>query len=298
MVISGFVYSKSIENKTLQDTYSFHELFRKFKRYLIPFATVYAVELLIYFVCGIPSVQNLLLKIFHFQFDSNPWNHLAFPSIFVHFLSGGIGPGDYYTPMIIQLILLFPLLYYFIRKYQYKGLIISFISCFVFELIQYVFHIPNSIYRLLVFRHLLPICFGIYLSLGLYQRNKVLNMLSLLIGFIYILAVNYHDMIPSFFNRSWSDVNFMSCLFYLPIIAFILSKQITFKPLEQIGKASYHIYLIQMLYYNFVKKSILIKFLKNQFLWCTLSLLICVLIGFAFYKTENRLLKKLKKLII
>ena len=295
MVISGFVYSRSIEGKSLKEAYAPKSKFKKLKRYLLPFLFVFLIECILYRIAASSFIKEFLLRRFNYVYASDINEKMTLSTIIRAFFNGGYGPGNYYTPDLIQLVLLFPILYRFMKRYGYRGLIYSFFFCLLSELWQYYFHIPNEIYRYLVFRHIMNICFGIYLSLGLYKKNRILNILSMMIGFSYIIAHSYYRWTPFFFNRSWADVCFIPCMFFIPIIAFFIQKEkITCKPLEQIGKASYHIYLTQMIYYNFVKKDIALTFIRNQYLWCFISILLCAFFGYLFYELENKIRSKYK----
>ncbi len=263
MIISGFVHSRSIRNMTLSEAYETKNITRKLKRYLIPYTVAFAIEAAAYFAVNLPIISQFINRLDSFDFDAS--KYISFPSLLKAYVSGGFGPGSYYTPVLIQLVLLIPILVYFMKKTGFFGLVLSFFFSFSFEITQYFFQMPNSIYRLLIFRHIMTICFGIYYSLGNYKKDRKLNLLSLLIGFSYIILHSYYRWTPFFFNRSWADVSFIACLFYIPIVAYLLSKEgITCKPLETIGKASYHIYLTQMVYYNFIKKEIVLKLIQNQ----------------------------------
>ncbi len=289
MIISGFVNTRSIENMTFSEAYKSENIIRKLKRYLIPYTVAFAIEAIAYCAIGLPFIKQFIDRYYVLNHDVSEYT--SFSNLLKAYFSGGLGPGNYYTPVLIQLVLLFPVLVFFIKKTKYYGLLLSFVFCFVFEIVQYLFQIPNSIYRLLIFRHMLTICFGIYYSLGYYKKNRKLNFLSLLIGFTYIILHSYFRWTPFFFNRSWADVSFMSCLFYIPIVAYFLSKEeITCKPLETIGKASYHIYLTQMVYYNFINKELAMKLIPNQIIWCAASVVICLLFGVLFYRLEKKIL--------
>ena len=150
------------------------------------------------------------------------------------------------------------------------------------------FYGPNNLYGKTLF-----VTSGRMVQSTIYKKDKFYNILSLLIGFSYIIAHSYYMWTPAFFNNGWADVNFVACLFFCPVIAFFLGKEkMRFKPLEYIGKASYHVYLTQMVYYNFVKREIMISILKSPFLWCGVSMLIIVSVGCLFYKAEMSLRKR------
>ncbi len=286
MIISGFVNSRSVGNMTLSEAYMAKNIIRKLKRYLIPYTIAFAIEAAAFFAVSFPIISQFFNHFNSFDFDAT--KYVSFFNLLKAYISGGFGPGNYYTPVLIQLVLLIPILVYFMKKTGFYGLLFSFFFCFAFEFFQYLIQMPNSIYRLLIFRHILTICFGIYYSLGNYKKNRKLNLLSLLIGFSYIILHSYYRWTPFFFNRNWADVSFIACLFYIPIVAHLLSKkEITCKPLETIGKASYHIYLTQMVYYNFIKKEVILKLIPSQIIWCAVSVVICLLFGILFYRSEK-----------
>ncbi len=294
MVISGFVHSRSIGNMALSEACRAENIIRKLKRYLIPYTVAFAIEAAAYSAASLPIMSRFIGRYGLIDFDAN--KYISFPSLLKAYISGGFGPGNYYTPVLIQLVLLIPILVYLMKKTRFYGLMLSFAFCFVFEIIQYLIRMPNSIYRLLIFRHMLTICFGIYYSLGNYRKNRKLNLLSLLIGFAYIILHSYYRWTPFFFNRNWADVSFIACLFYILVIAHLLSKEkVTCKPLETIGKASYHIYLTQMVYYNFIKKELVLKLIPSQLIWCVASLMICLLFGTLFYRLEQLFLHPSEK---
>ena len=80
-------------------------------------------------------------------------------------------------------------------------------------------------------------------------------------------------------------------LFIIPIFGFLVEKNIKFPPLEVVGKASYNIFLTQMLYFWKVYdkvKDIVENTCANAFI----SIIICVAVGILFYELEYRVTKK------
>lgn len=289
MVISGYVFSHSYSScKSLKDYYFNRRFIKKVLRYLIPFTIAFLIELLAFFILNNTSILDSL----NITIKTNLSTFLTIPQIIKGYLTGGYGPGNYYTPVIIQLVIIFPFLYLLIKKLEFKGLIVSFLLCLASEWWQYYFAIPNSIYRLLIFRHIFTICFGIYIYLGYWKRNKLLNLISIIIGLIYITAHAYYDFTPIFFSPNWAGVNFIAALFFAPIAGtLVLNKKIRCKPLENIGKASYHIYLTQMVYYYFVKYSYVSSFVPNQILYFIISEITCVIFGYVLYLLCDKFIK-------
>ena len=201
MVISGFVYAKSMMNETIKEACRHKVIIKRLKRYLLPYTCAYILEIAVFLLAALINSHTEIINSLGYSLETDPNNKISFSYILKGFLTGGFGPGSYYTPVMIQLVFLFPLLYLFIEKYRYKGLVASGIFCFFSELWQYYFQIPHSVYRLLILRHVMTICFGIYLALGCYKRNKLLNALSMLVGFTYIVAHSYFSWTPAFFNN-------------------------------------------------------------------------------------------------
>ena len=287
MAISGYVYSNAIQRDgSIKEYYSKKNLFRRIKRYLLPFVIAYFIEIIAYYICANTNVINL----FNFNTNNDFYSYFKIINIFEGFVIGGYGPGNYYTPVIIQLVLIFPLLYKLVKKYKYKALAGSFAFCFLFEIIQYRFGFSNLLYRSLICRHVFNISFGIYIYLGYWKKNKILNFLSMLVGFIYIIAHSYYGYTPYFFYKGFADVNFVACLFFMPIVGYLICrKDIKCRFLESIGKASYHIYLTQMVYYNFIKKELIMSIIGNNYLYAIINVIICVSIGYLFYLFNNKL---------
>lgn len=86
-------------------------------------------------------------------------------------------------------------------------------------------------------------------------------------------------------------------LFIIPIFGFLVDKNIKFAPLEIIGKASYNIFLTQMVYYCYLYGKIKETF-GNIYLNAVASIAICVIIGIVFYEIENRITKKVTAKVI
>ena len=53
------------------------------------------------------------------------------------FFEGGVGPGSYYTPVMIQLIFVTPVIYFIIRKYDFIGVMYCFIFTGIYEATAY-----------------------------------------------------------------------------------------------------------------------------------------------------------------
>lgn len=122
MIISGFVYAKSFEKHHIENigvAYSVRICLSKIIRYTVPFVIAFAIEEIAFNSIG--TVDHGILQL---------------GSIF---LCGGIGPGSYYYPIMIQFIFYFPIIYFIIRKYDYKGV-------FICALINVIYEVLKSVY--------------------------------------------------------------------------------------------------------------------------------------------------------
>ena len=104
MLITGYLYTKSyISNNcfNIKTTYNLNIILRKLNRILVPFVFIFIIEQLL----------SLLFT----------GNHFNISSIIKLFVSGGVGPGSYYTPVMIQLIFIFPLVFLTIKRSNLAG---------------------------------------------------------------------------------------------------------------------------------------------------------------------------------
>ena len=94
------------------------------------------------------------------------------------------------------------------------------------------------------------------------------------------------------FIKYWKGTSIFSNLYIIPIIVYILNNlKISCKIIEEISKASYHIFLTQMMYYYTIEKYIE-GFLGNIIVTIFINIVICCICGYVFYAIENFLEKK------
>ena len=151
LVIRGFNYATSMKKKniTIKSYYSKDNLSIKFKRILIPY---------FYF-----AIFEILLVLFSGNFTLTNFFRILF--------LGGLGMGSFYTILLIQIILVFPFIFKFIKNKKYFALICLFIIYFAFELLfNRVFDISNNIiyelWRNLIFRQIFYISCGCFIALN------------------------------------------------------------------------------------------------------------------------------------
>lgn len=79
------------------------------------------------------------------------------------FFAGRYGRGAYYYLMLIQLMLLFPLLFSVVKKYGKFGCGVILLVNLLYEIVVSIFSINDMFYRVFIFRYLTFIVLGIYM---------------------------------------------------------------------------------------------------------------------------------------
>ena len=215
-------------------------------------------------------------------------------------ISGGVGPGSYYFWIYLQFSILLPLLYPLLSKLKRSHLLILFLliseGC---EVLSSFISFPEPIYRLLCLRYL----FLIYLGIEWVQRGIVMNwktlLLSLLsIGLIFYFTYSDPSLEPFFFKTSWRYHRWI-CYFYvaylmvwLLFVAFNVIKNVKWLNdfVELLGKASYEIYVFQMLVFVLFSKTFL-SFLPHYLItpvWMFTTITVSIVGGYAFHRFWNK----------
>ncbi|MBE5867367.1 MAG: acyltransferase [Lachnospiraceae bacterium] len=283
MIISGYVYAISYKKQgihCLSEAYLPRNIVNKLIRYTFPFLVVYISELIY-----LSAVGNIII---------NRDNYLEW--VFC-FFRGGLGLGSYYYPLMIQFIFLYPIIYFIIKKYSHKGMIICFAINAIYELLQRAYAMDGNFYRLLVFRYIFIIAAGCYMASEAARMKFKTGFALCLIGIAFIVGVTYLGYSPIIIIH-WSGTSFIGCLYMIPII-FLLIKKVKncrFMPLEIIGKASYNIFLTQMVWYGF-GSWYLEKYIHNRAALLGMNLLVCSGVGLIFYFIETPITKWIIKKI-
>ena len=234
---------------------------------------------------------------------------LGYPkNIFTWLASGGYQmPGSYYVVLMIQLIVLFPVIKKFYNwnskhlKNCFIGLAIVFFFQCVFEWLTYIIDLPDTIYRLLIFRYTIflyaGICIRKMLSSNTINWKILIGMIPF--GVVYIGVTGYLNWQPHFLFRYpvWYHSSAPTILWAFPIIMYILwnGKQIhilfnkfkisksLYNVLILCGKASYHIYIFQMLWFGMIINKFNISSAIDQIKAFCVSACICCLGGIIYY---------------
>ena len=275
MLITGFNYANSYIKRNCEEfnqMYNLKLLITRFLRLTIPFIIILLLE----YTCHFQSILR--------------------HSFIINFLRGGTGEGNYYFPVMLQLIFFFPILYYFFKRYGRKFLIFIFLISLLFEIICAITNLCNGIYRHISIRYFFFVSLGSWLKLTPKISTGTL-ITSFAIGINAITLFMYNAEVVSYPFNHWRQTNLIFAFYIFPIFAYIYYNfaykefnNIFGKILQLSGKASWHIFLIQMFVFGYLyDKNIFDKY--SSFSSSIIITFICLLAGILFYITEKNACK-------
>lgn len=182
------------------------------------------------------------------------------------------------------------------RKSGYKGLLICFFANFIFEVLKSSYGMNDGCYRLLLFRYLFAISFGCFLAVCSERLKRIWYIISFFAGILFLILVCYLQYTPRVFIY-WTKTSMLAVLYIVPVFLVCFRKFRTVKcfALEHIGKASYNIFLVQMVYYGYVNKIWQLTGCP-RYVHLGINIVICVIFGVIFYYIETPISKRIVKL--
>ena len=281
MVISGYVYSISFEQKrfTLSDAYHPRAIICKWLRFVVPFLPILLIQ---FFASAILKDDGYSLKKLVFLF-----------------LKGGRGPGSYYFPIMIQVTIFLPAIYYFINKYRTTGLFCCFLVTVFYEVLKNAIGMSPGVYRLCALRYIFIIAYGCFLYL-VHRKDveveRIVFYIVGLLGYTYILVFNYAGLKPLITNQ-WTRSSVFASLFIVPIMMHLMKpRELHNGVLELLGKASFNICLVQMCYFWAAADKVYL-YVPTIPLRLAVNFIICCTVGVLFYKIENPITRRIVKAI-
>lgn len=279
MIVSGYNFAMSNRKKAdgkLGKMYGWSMIKPKLIRFLVPFF-------------GICIIEMFLLA----------WENRDIDPLRI-FLLGAYGPGSYYVPVMLQLLVIFPIIYVLVEKNAKFGIAFAAIANLLFEIAVKVFEIDKYYYRLSIGRYILLIAFGCYLYLHPEHRVKRYQMWAMfLAGLAYIVAVFGFDQELVLFGY-WKTTAMPVAFYIFPIVVLLFRKfyhstipGVFGRLLTWIGKASYHIFLVQMVYYHFELGGSIMN--GAWYIAVPFNILISVPVGLIFYELDNQFICKMKQ---
>jgi len=251
----------------------------RFKRLILPFLLIFFIDLLYTFKGAIHIGWYNLIGV------------LPIP-----------GAGNYFISMVFQFIVIAPILFYFYKKSPDALLIGMFSIGIVFQGIAPFIDNPNFYPPLAycVLSYFAPIALGFYIA-GDFLKKEHINLRdkkNLFIVFFLPVSI-FFLLLDSFWDLPFWGIQNVIVSFY-PLVLFVLivnnykaipiSDFVKIK-INFIGKASYHIYLIQMLWFGFSFPFSKVYSGDNYFLGVSINtifdLIITISIGIAFFTIEQ-----------
>ena len=237
----------SARKTTLLQSYDLTIISRRLNRLLVPYVVIWIFQFLV--VLGF-IVYKIDLPI------QNP-NHFFYTGIdgLFNFLSGGNGMGNYFIPIILQQILIIPVLYYLALRSPNRMLVMAFIMDLVLEYIAVLLGLPAWLNSIIYIRYIFIGALGVWLVF----RERVITRWILfggLISAVYIYAVYYLNFQFWFFSPYDSFFHAFSYLWTLVIVVLGIqflppdSCNKIYLALQELGKASWHIFLVQMTFFS------------------------------------------------
>lgn len=259
IVISGYMPSHSIANSCSIKLYYSKKLKKNILKVIIPYLFV------------------IFIEFFWFVIFKDIMSTRYF---FTQLLKGGaIGPGGYYTIIYLQLLVLFPFLFWFYHMAPKAAILGGAVISVLLEVLCNHF-VSDEVYRLLFVRYL-PFALGGIILFDKHYNVKKIQLYSI-ISLLFIYLLTYTGYTPHIFRR-WSSSTLptvpyallLTLLFitYMPKMGYFLDRL-----LSEIGKSTYYIFLVQMLWFAIGFGS----FTSDLKTAIPVNLIICLSSGIAF----------------
>lgn len=281
--IYAFSLTEDRKNGDIFTWFSSRTFWRRANRFLFPF--LFSVGIII---AGLVLLSNL--------------RRLAFASFFKLVFLGGRGPGGYYVLILFQLLVLFPFLRHFFCLNQI-GTTLGLMAVHIcYETLCKMWGMNERVYNILIFRFLTHLALG-FLLYYYHERMKgtALPAVAMIVRALYIIAAYYFgyrenlSYIPSMRSIFPAFYAFGALCYLLRTEAWLQKAGGWIKPVLYIGKASFHIMLVQMVYFYFARKLAFEGRFHSLLVVTAVDLAISLAAGCLFYWMDCRLRMILKK---
>jgi peptidoglycan/LPS O-acetylase OafA/YrhL len=271
-VIMGLNAAQSLARRgggSISDLYTRRYARSRFERLVVPILWIWPVAL----------VVALLVGEFHIG-----------PLILVGVLPISSAPGNYFVTIMLEFAVVFPLVYWCFTRAPVVTTLVVAVADVGFELIAPHTHLFNVsgpahgyIYEAAIAKYALAIMAGVWLSrIHIGRRGFIALTAGALVGVIYLIILHQSPgdfgwLVPSF-SRS---TNFISVVYavWLTVAGIRLLPNRSTNPvyglLERLGRASYHIFLVQIVWFGAVT--------TRSWPAAILGMAVCCMLGHAFY---------------
>lgn len=227
------------------------------------------------------------------------------------------GPGTYYLLLVIEGTLLLPVLLFLYRSLdnKYIFLLILFAANVIFEVFSFcidLYMLSPLIYSGSIFRYILALGLGLYIydNYHTFFQNNFIKFLILL-SFVYLLGWGIFQYSVPYFTPITKWQNVFSFMYSAFIVFILLQKLEAVKTYSSVfinffiitGKASWHIFLFQIIYFSVGINMLLFKAIERKLQFSfylaggvtiLVSLLFIIVIGIYWYKVELYIIERYK----
>ena len=258
LIILGFNMGNSFAKKgeqSLKELYSWEYFKKKFWRFIFPYIILYIVSTMAGFIIYEENFTDRL-------------NENWFLEYIVYQKQLFEGPGNWFIPVLFQSILLLPLMYKAFSIVPRLSLILCFIieigfHLFLFSYIGAITSLEDWLteinFRYIILLYVSAIGMGFWFSKDhdLFSRKNIFVWLLFPISVIYMVAWQFLDFRLEIDGSGIvrGDYNYLTFI-YAAFIILIVMKLLPKNPKNKvskffttIGRASFHIYLVQDIYF-------------------------------------------------
>ncbi len=269
IVLMGMNLAMSLRRQA--ETHGASHYWRRFRRFAVPFAIAFAIASAIaaqrYYTIGAPPRISRLTLLGYFPFG---------------------GAGNYFILFIAVFTVIGPALWGAYRRWPRASMAAMLAADLAYEL-AWGFYMPGaehfSVYGMNPIRLLAAFAIGLWLADGwsfTERRNRWLLVWAA-ISLAYIITIQFTGK-PAFFAYTWQPQNVLgfgyTALLVMAGMRWLPSvERGAWTVLAELGRASYHVYLLQIIYFGFRRRGFVIAPLAQD-------LLAPSLLGWAFYRAD------------
>lgn len=171
---------------------------------------------------------------------------------------GEYGQGAYYYNLMLEFVFIGPVIYCVIQRLDVNGVILIGLVNLIYEILCSAYGLHTALYRVIIFRYLLAFALGMFYGKNIERKIPPEALIKMIvIGVLYILLPNVWGYSYKIFTYSpWGSTSMLSVLYVFPIVYILLdvfndykSRTCIGRLAERVGRASYHIMYVQMIYY-------------------------------------------------
>lgn len=189
------------------------------------------------------------------------------------------GPGNYFISIAIEFVLILPLLRWLLDRGPWVLLGTCLALDLSYELTAAYFGLNNYVTKALIFRYLFAVALGMLLAKG----HRFWPLLPLSFAFLVATTAGVRF---DFLAPGWRSQSFLAAGYTIALVAVGLRFRYPML-LQSFGRASWHIFLVQILWFGQVAPVLVRRFGLSTEANVALGLVACLGIGLVFARAEQ-----------